>query len=57
VEKGVGWKRARWKPITLLFREEKATEAVLDFLRHTGVGKLGRVEAPGDEEADVSDEE
>jgi hypothetical protein len=57
VEKGLGRKRARWKPISLLFKEEKAMEAVLDFLGHTGVSKLRREEVPGDEGADESDEE
>jgi hypothetical protein len=46
----LGRKRARWKPISLLFKEAKAMEAVLDFLGHTGVSKLRREEVPGDEE-------
>jgi hypothetical protein len=46
VSKEVGWRRAKWKPIALLFREEKVTEAVLDFLRHTSVGKVRGVELP-----------
>jgi ribonuclease HI len=48
VRKEVGWRRARWKPIAALFREEKATEAVLEFLRNTSVGKVRRVEVPVD---------
>jgi hypothetical protein len=28
--KEVGWRRAKWRPIAVLFREEKATGAVLD---------------------------
>jgi hypothetical protein len=42
VAKDVGWRRAKWKPISVLLEEEKATEleAVLEFLRSTGVGKL-----------------
>jgi hypothetical protein len=39
VRKEVGWRRARWKPIAKLFREEKAEEAVVEFIRRTGVGK------------------
>jgi hypothetical protein len=44
-------------PLTRLFKEEKATEAVLDFLRHTEIGKMRRVEVPVDEEAGGPDEE
>jgi hypothetical protein len=29
VSRDVGWRRARWKPISWLFREEKAEEAVV----------------------------
>jgi hypothetical protein len=50
VEKALGWKRERWKSVSL-FNEEKATEAVLEFLRHTEIGKMRRVEVPGDGEA------
>jgi hypothetical protein len=39
VGKEVGWRRAKWKPISKLFREEQAEEAVLEFVRRTGVGK------------------
>jgi hypothetical protein len=39
VEKEIGWRRAKWKPISKLFREEQAEEAVLEFVRRTGVGK------------------
>jgi hypothetical protein len=42
VAEGVGWRRAKWKPISALLREEKATEAILVFLRSTGVGKMRR---------------
>jgi hypothetical protein len=52
VRKEVGWRRAKWKPIALLFREAKVTEAVLDFLTHTSVGKVRRAEVPGDEDED-----
>ncbi|KAI5793367.1 hypothetical protein FPQ18DRAFT_388749 [Pyronema domesticum] len=38
VRKAVGWPRPRWKPISLLFRTEKATEAIfLTFLKATGI--------------------
>jgi ribonuclease HI len=50
VRKEVGWRRAKWKPIALLFREEKVTEAVLNFLRHTSIGKVRRVEVPVEED-------
>jgi hypothetical protein len=40
VAEDAGWRRAKWKPISALFREEKATGAVLDLLRSTGVGKM-----------------
>jgi hypothetical protein len=39
VGKEVGWRRAKWKPISKLFREEQAEEAVLEFVRRTAVGK------------------
>jgi hypothetical protein len=48
VRREVGWRRAKWKPIAVLFREEKATEAVVEFLRNTSVGKVRRVEVPVD---------
>jgi hypothetical protein len=32
-------------------KEEKATEAVLDFLRHTEIGKMRRVRVPGEGDA------
>jgi hypothetical protein len=48
VRKEVGWRRAKWKPIAVLFGEEKATGAVLDFLQNTSVGKVRRVEVPVD---------
>ena len=34
----LGWKHRRNKKISELFREEKATEAILQFLRDTDVG-------------------
>lgn len=46
VSKDVGWRRARWKPIARLFREERAEEAVVEFLRGTGVGKMHGTGAP-----------
>ncbi|KAI5793601.1 hypothetical protein FPQ18DRAFT_304904 [Pyronema domesticum] len=58
VSRDVGWRRTPWKPISRLFREEKAEEAVLEFLRRTGVGKMngaGGSREDGSEEQ--SDEE
>jgi hypothetical protein len=52
----VGWRRARWKPISLLLREEKATEAVLDFLRKE-MGKMNDGEAPGGDRAEEYEDE
>jgi hypothetical protein len=40
-----------------LFNEEKDTEAVLEFLRHTEIGKMRRVEVPGDGEAGEPEDE
>jgi hypothetical protein len=57
VGKALGWKRARWKPISLFFKEEKATEAVLDVLRHTEIGKMRRAEVPVGEDAGGSDQQ
>jgi hypothetical protein len=39
------------------FRAEKATVAILDFLRQTEIGKMRRVEVPVDGEAGGPDEE
>jgi hypothetical protein len=39
---GPRWKRYRWKAISELFNEKKATEAILGFLDRTGVGKKPR---------------
>lgn len=36
------WKRFKWKPISALFNEKKTTEAILNFLDRTGVGKKPR---------------
>lgn len=41
----------------VLFREEKATEAVLEFPDKTGMGKMGGREAPGDEYGVAEDED
>jgi hypothetical protein len=46
--KEVGWRRAKCRPIAVSFREEKATGAVLHFLKNTSVGKVRRVEVPVD---------
>jgi hypothetical protein len=62
VRKAVGWPRPRWKPISLFFRTEKATEAILALWKVTGVGKMPGREAPeeygdGREDEDWSEEE
>lgn len=36
----VGWRHYRYKPISALFNETKATAAILAFLDKMGVGKL-----------------
>jgi hypothetical protein len=46
VRKQVGWRRGRWKPISELFREEKAEEAILEFVRRTGIGKMSGTSEP-----------
>ncbi|KAI5788746.1 ribonuclease H-like domain-containing protein [Pyronema domesticum] len=51
VGKDVGWRRAKWKPIARLFREERANEAVLEFIRRTGVGRTNGTERPGAEDS------
>jgi hypothetical protein len=40
VQREMGWRNVRWKPISALFNERKATGAILDFLDKTGVGKM-----------------
>jgi hypothetical protein len=40
VGEALGWKRRRRKRVSDLFYREEATEAVLEFLRTTGVGKF-----------------
>jgi hypothetical protein len=57
VGKALGWKRMRWRSGSVLFREERATEAILYFLRQTEIGKMRRVEVPIDGEAGGPDEE
>jgi hypothetical protein len=47
VRKDVGWRNPRWKSISQLFQAEKATAAILAFLKATGVGKM-----PGRERLD-----
>jgi hypothetical protein len=47
----------RWRSGSVLFREERATEAILYFLRQTEIGKMRRVEFPIDGEAGGPDEE
>jgi hypothetical protein len=40
VRKKIGWRRGRWKCISKLFREENTEEAILEYLRITGIGKI-----------------
>jgi hypothetical protein len=42
----VGGRRAKWKPLGSLYREEKATAKVLDLLGHTSVGNVRRADVP-----------
>jgi hypothetical protein len=42
----VGWRRAKWKPISKLFAEEKAEKAILEFIKKTGVGKKNGTREP-----------
>jgi hypothetical protein len=46
VRKEVGLRRGRWKPISELFREKKAEEAILEFVRRIGVGKMSGTSEP-----------
>jgi hypothetical protein len=57
VNRDVGWRRARWKPISRLFREEKAEEAVLEFLRRTGVGKMNGAGGPREDGSEEQSDE
>ena len=52
VGKTLGWKKRRRNRVSDLFYREEATEAVLEFLRTTGVGKY-----PPRPEEPVEDEE
>jgi hypothetical protein len=58
VEQEVGprWRRYRWKPISDLFNEEKATEAILWFLDRMGVGKKPRERPPDEFDGDEPEE-
>jgi hypothetical protein len=49
VAKATGWRQAKWKSIARLFQEDKATEAVLDFLKQTDVGKVRSGAVPVEE--------
>jgi hypothetical protein len=40
VQRETGWRNVRWKPISALFDERKATGTILDVLDKTGVGKM-----------------
>jgi hypothetical protein len=46
VGREVGWRRAKWKPISKLFAEEKAEKAILKFIKKTGVGKKNGMREP-----------
>lgn len=47
----MGWRHYRHKPISALFNEKKATEAILKFLDKTEVGKMrGGIETEEDDE-------
>jgi ribonuclease HI len=56
VGRDVGWRRAKWKSVAQLFREESAEEAVLEFVRRTGVGKMSGSRGPR-AEGEMSDAE
>lgn len=51
----MGWRRAKWKSVAKLFREELAEEAVLEFIRQTSVGRMNGTGGPRaeDDEIDV----
>jgi hypothetical protein len=36
VQRESGWRQYRWKPVSVLFNEKKATGAILEFLEKTG---------------------
>lgn len=53
-----GWRHAKWKPILKLFKEERAEEAVLEFIRRTGVGKMSGAREPrAEDEISVAESE
>jgi hypothetical protein len=54
---GPRWKRYRWKPISELFNEKKAAEAILGFLDRTGVGKKPRERPLAEFEVDRPEED
>lgn len=53
VQREVGWKNYRWKPISELFNARKATGAILEFLEQTEVGKMRGGGDPEEHEAEV----
>jgi hypothetical protein len=56
VHREVGWRNHRWKPISSLFTEKKATGETLEFLGKTGAGKLrGSVGMDGDDGDEAED--
>jgi hypothetical protein len=51
VQRELGWRQYRWKPISALFNESKATGAILEFLEKTRVGTMrGGIEREGFDE-------
>ncbi|KAI5784166.1 hypothetical protein FPQ18DRAFT_418351 [Pyronema domesticum] len=58
VGKDVGWRRAKWKPVSKLVKEERAERAILEYIRRTGVGKKNGTRVPrADDEISVDESE
>jgi hypothetical protein len=55
----VGWRRAKWKSVAKLFREERAEEAILEFIRQRSVGRMSGTGGPRveEDESDVESED
>ena len=56
VGKAGGWNNPRAPAVQLLFQEENATPAVLDFLRKTKVGRIEALASLGEEGGEELDE-
>jgi hypothetical protein len=52
VGRDTGWRRAKWRSIAELFREERAEGAVLNFIWKTGVGRMSGGVSPKVEQED-----